>query len=81
MTTIELKSLEVFVKVIQAGSFTRAADALHTQKAYVSRVVAQLEKKLGARLIERSTRSLSLTEIGREFFERAYRYSGVSRGS
>lgn len=68
---MELNSLLAFVKVVQTGSFTRAADALNTQKAYLSRVVTQLEKELGARLLERTTRSLSLTEIGREFFERA----------
>ncbi|MFN3629193.1 MAG: LysR substrate-binding domain-containing protein [Casimicrobiaceae bacterium] len=68
---MELASLRAFVKVVQSGSFTRAADALNTQKAYLSRVVTQLEKELGARLLERTTRSLSLTEIGREFFERA----------
>ncbi|TCT25179.1 LysR family transcriptional regulator [Thermomonas haemolytica] len=68
---MELAALRAFVKVVQTGSFTRAAEALNTQKAYLSRVVAQLEKELGARLLERTTRSLSLTEIGREFFERA----------
>lgn len=68
---MELSSLQAFVKVVQTGSFTRAANALQTQKAHLSRVVTQLEKELGARLLERTTRSLSLTEIGREFFERA----------
>lgn len=68
---MELATLRAFVKVVQTGSFTRAAEALDTQKAYLSRVVTQLEKELGARLLERTTRSLSLTEIGREFFERA----------
>ncbi|MBK8069562.1 MAG: LysR family transcriptional regulator [Rhodanobacteraceae bacterium] len=68
---MELAALRAFVKVVQTGSFTRAADALLTQKAHLSRVVTQLERELGARLLERTTRSLSLTEIGREFFERA----------
>lgn len=68
---MDIRALESFVKVVQAGSFTRAAEALNTQKAYLSRVIAQLEKELGVRLLERTTRSLSLTEIGREFFERA----------
>ncbi|WP_126446190.1 LysR family transcriptional regulator [Sulfuricystis multivorans] len=68
---MELATLRAFVKVVQTGSFTRAAEALNIQKAYLSRVVIQLEKELGARLLERTTRSLSLTEIGREFFERA----------
>ena len=68
---MDLNTLQAFVKVVQAGSFTRAADALNTQKARLSRVVSQLERELSVRLLERSTRSLSLTEAGREFFERA----------
>jgi len=68
---MDLPSLQAFVKVVQTGSFTRAATALGTQKAHVSRVITQLEKGLGVRLLERTTRSLSLTEIGREFFERS----------
>jgi DNA-binding transcriptional LysR family regulator len=70
--TMDLQTLEAFVKVVQTGSFTRAADALHTQKARLSRVVSQLERELAVRLLERTTRSLSLTEAGREFFERAH---------
>jgi len=68
---METNELRIFVKVVQCGSFTRAAELLNTQKTYVSRVITQLEKKLQVRLLERSTRSLSLTEIGRELFERA----------
>jgi len=68
---MDLRQIETFVRVAELGSFTRAADALNTQKAHVSRVVTQLERELGVRLLERTTRSLSLTEIGREFFERA----------
>nr|WP_315203690.1 LysR family transcriptional regulator [uncultured Albidiferax sp.] len=68
---MELNELSAFVKVVQTGSFTRAADLLGTQKAHLSRVITQLEKKLGVRLLERTTRSLSLTEVGREMFERA----------
>jgi DNA-binding transcriptional LysR family regulator len=69
---MDLVALQAFVKVVQTGSFTRAADALQTQKARLSRVVSQLERELSVRLLERSTRSLSLTEAGREFFERAH---------
>lgn len=68
---MELHELSAFVKVVQTGSFTRAAESLGTQKAHLSRVITQLEKKLGVRLLERSTRALSLTEVGREMFERA----------
>jgi DNA-binding transcriptional LysR family regulator len=68
---METSELSAFVKVVQTGSFTRAAESMGTQKAYLSRVVTQLEQKLGVRLLERTTRSLSLTETGREIFERA----------
>jgi DNA-binding transcriptional LysR family regulator len=75
---MELSHLDTFVKVVQTGSFTRAAEQLHTQKAHVSRVVSHLEAELGVRLLERTTRSLSLTEIGREFFERAVGILGAA---
>lgn len=68
---MELAELQAFVKVVQSGSFTRAADALGTRKSHLSRVVSTLERRLGARLLERSTRAMHLTEIGREVFERA----------
>ena len=68
---MELSELAAFVKVVQTGSFTRAADSLGMQKANLSRLITNLERKLGARLLQRTTRSLSLTEIGREIFERA----------
>lgn len=68
---MEINELTALVKVVQAGSFTRAAEIMGKQKAHLSRVIANLEKKLGVRLIERTTRALSLTEVGREVFERA----------
>lgn len=75
---MELSHLETFVKVVQTGSFTRAAEQLRSQKAQVSRVVSQLEAELGVRLLARTTRSLSLTEVGREFFERAVGILGAA---
>lgn len=63
--------LQAYVKVVQAGSFTRAAEVLHTNKGHLSRVLAQLERELGAKLLERTTRTLSMTETGKEVFERA----------
>lgn len=68
---MDIAAIQAFAKVVQTGSFTRAAEALHTHKAHLSRVVSQLERELGARLLERTTRSLSLTEVGREFHERS----------
>ncbi len=68
---MDFSAITAFVKVVQLGSFTRAAEALGTHKASLSRTVSQLEQSLGVRLLQRSTRSLSMTEIGREFYERA----------
>ena len=65
------RQIETFVHVVEAGSFVRAADALGTSKAAVSRGVLELETRLGARLLHRTTRRVALTEAGRAFFERA----------
>lgn len=70
-TTIEIMELRALSAVVAQGSFTSAADTLGTDKAHVSRIVTRLEKKLGARLLERSTRRLNVTEVGREVVERA----------
>lgn len=66
-----LDQLQAYVKVVQSGSFTRAAELLGTSKGYLSRVLSQLESELGAKLLERTTRTLSMTETGQEVFERA----------
>jgi LysR family transcriptional regulator for bpeEF and oprC len=68
---MDLDQLAAFVAVVQAGSFTAAAKSLGTQKAHVSRTISRLEKQLGVRLLQRSTRSLAVTEVGRELYERA----------
>jgi DNA-binding transcriptional LysR family regulator len=66
-----LRAYEVFVTVIAKGSFTRAADALDTSPANVTRYVNELEAHLGTRLINRSSRRLSLTESGQALYDRA----------
>ncbi len=63
-------ALTSFAAVVEAGSFVRAADRLHASVSSVSRHVAELETHLGARLLNRTTRRLSLTEAGQSFFER-----------
>lgn len=68
---MRLSDLQAFDKVVQAGSFTAAAELLGTDKARLSRTVSALERELGTRLLERSTRALRLTESGREVLERA----------
>lgn len=70
-STIDLESLQVFRAVIDAGSFTGAGELLEKDKAHISRVVTRLEKRLGVQLIKRSTRRLRITEIGKDFYERA----------
>ncbi|MFL6708511.1 MAG: LysR family transcriptional regulator [Massilia sp.] len=66
-----LKALEVFVEVVQKNGFARAADALDTSPANVTRIIADLESHLGTRLLNRSSRRMSLTESGQGLFERA----------
>ena len=68
---MELSRLEAFCKVVEAGSFTAAAEVLGTDKARLSRTVSALESELGLRLLERSTRSLSVTDGGQAVYERA----------
>ncbi|WP_238963223.1 LysR family transcriptional regulator [Pseudomonas sp. AF32] len=70
-TSIDLPEMRVFAAVVTDGSFTAAADRLGTDKARVSRIVRRMEEKLGAQLLTRSTRRLSVTEVGRDYFERA----------
>lgn len=60
----------VFVRVGESRSFVRAAKALALTPSAVSKAVSRLERRLGARLIVRSTRSLRVTELGAEYFER-----------
>ncbi|MBS7543043.1 LysR family transcriptional regulator [Ancylobacter oerskovii] len=69
--TIDPEQLQAFVAVVRAGSFTRAADALATRKSHLSRLVIRLEARLDGQLLRRTTRSVTVTEFGREVFERA----------
>jgi len=63
--------MQTFHAVVDAGSFVKAADALDISKAAVSRYVADLETRLGVRLLQRTTRRLSLTEEGQVFYARS----------
>ncbi|NPT44999.1 LysR family transcriptional regulator [Paraburkholderia sp. 1N] len=65
-----LRAFEVFVTVVSRGSFTRAADALETSPANVTRYVNELETHLGTRLLNRTSRKLSLTEGGETLYAR-----------
>lgn len=67
---MELDGIEIFVKVVQAGSFSRAARLLGMPNTTVSAKVARLEKRLGITLIQRTTRKLHITPAGRAYYER-----------
>jgi len=61
----------VFVRVVEAGSFSEAARLLHMTPSTVSKLIARLEERVGVRLVERSTRRLSLTKEGQFYYERS----------
>ncbi len=66
-------ALQAFVAAAEAKSFSEAARRLRFAKSAISRQISDLEADLGVRLFHRTTRSLSLTEAGRGYFERAER--------
>lgn len=68
-----LVGMAIFARVAEAKSFSEAARRLGLSKSMVSKEVAKLEKSLGARLVNRTTRQLSLTEIGAAYYEHAAR--------
>lgn len=67
----EQSDVAVFVRVVELGSFTKAADALEISKAAVSKYVNRLEQRLDARLLHRTTRRLALTEAGQALYGRS----------
>lgn len=71
--TIDKNAMALFVKVVENLSFSRAAQKEGVPVSTVSRKIAALEKSLGVRLLERSTRALRTTEIGEEYYERCRR--------
>jgi len=66
---MDLNEIMVFERVVQAGSFTIAAAQLGMPKSTVSRKIAELEERLKARLLQRTTRKLSLTDVGHTYFD------------
>jgi DNA-binding transcriptional LysR family regulator len=65
-----MASLTAFVRVVESGGFTAAARRLNLSPTMVSNHLQALEDGLGVRLLHRTTRHVSLTEIGREYYER-----------
>jgi DNA-binding transcriptional LysR family regulator len=73
---VDLNEMLVFARVVQAGSFTAAAAALSMPKSTVSRKVSELEDRLDARLLQRTTRKLSLTDAGHTYYDYCLRIAG-----
>jgi DNA-binding transcriptional LysR family regulator len=69
-------SMKMYVAVVEGGSFAAAADKLAISRAMVSKQIQKLEEHLGTRLMNRTTRRLSLTETGRAFYERSTQIIG-----
>lgn len=76
MDQFDLNEIAIFVKVVDAGSFTGAAKNLGLPKSTVSRKITQLEERLGVRLLQRTTRTLSLTDTGSAYYNQCSRIIG-----
>ena len=70
---VDLNSMAVFARVVEAQGFSSAARRLGLSKSAVSKHIAQLEDRIGARLLHRTTRRLRLTDVGAAFYERCAR--------
>jgi DNA-binding transcriptional LysR family regulator len=67
------QEMQVFIRIAERGSFTRAADDLQIPRATVTNLMKRLEERLGARLLERTTRTVRLTHDGEAFYRRCVR--------
>ncbi len=72
----QLQAMRVFVRVVEAGNFTRAADSLGLPKATVTKQIQSLESRLRTRLLNRTTRRVSVTPDGAAYYERTARLLG-----
>ncbi|MFX8262574.1 LysR family transcriptional regulator, partial [Acinetobacter baumannii] len=71
--TDRLDGVAVFVQVIEAGSFTLAAERMNLTRSAIGKVIARLEARLGVHLLHRTTRSQTLTEAGQAYYDRCVR--------
>ncbi|MFC3120206.1 LysR family transcriptional regulator [Agaribacter flavus] len=69
----QFEDMQTFVRIVEAGSITKAAEQLDTVKSAVSRRLSELEKRLGVTLLTRTTRSQTLTESGRSYYQQSIR--------
>ena len=69
---MDLNEIYVFTKVVELGSFTKAADYLGIPKSRISRKVSSLERELGIQLLYRTTRQIELTPAGKKYFSKGH---------
>jgi DNA-binding transcriptional LysR family regulator len=69
----QLEDMQTFVRIVEAGSITKAADQLDTVKSAISKRLSELEKRLGVTLLTRTTRTQALTETGRTYYQQCVR--------
>ncbi|ASJ70904.1 LysR family transcriptional regulator [Granulosicoccus antarcticus] len=72
-----LTGMRVFVCVVESGSFSGAAEKLDLSRGMTSRYLAQIESHLGVRLLNRTTRKLSMTAVGQDYYQRAVQVLGL----
>lgn len=68
-----LQTMQIYVQVVDSGSFTQAAEVLQLHRPTITKAVQQLERELGVRLLHRTTRKVSVTTEGGEFYQRCRR--------
>ncbi len=69
----QLMAIRAFARVVEAGNFTRAADSLNMPNATLSKMVQELEAHLGIRLLQRTTRRVTVTPEGWDYYEKTTR--------
>jgi len=72
----QLENMRIFVRIVEAGGVSKAADQLGMAKSGVSRCLVALENQLGVQLVNRTTRRISLTGVGREYYQAAVKLIG-----
>ena len=73
----DLKRMVIFTHVVEAGSFSGAAKRLGIAKSAISKHVSMLENSIGAHLLNRTTRSLSLTDVGEAYYQSCSRLNNI----
>src|SRR5690242_9894220 len=79
MVVDKLRAMQVFVRVVETGGVTRAADSLGVPKATATTLIQKLEGSLGVRLLNRTTRHVSVTTDGAAYYERCVAILGLVR--